>query len=100
MILSIQQIALAHLSRQDLTILNAKTEIRPERTAALGIDFYHPGHIRKPLDKARFCVARFEWRKGRWRRVYKYGGPKQLDQAQEALVDQARRFGLPIINQA
>lgn len=98
--LSIQQLALAHMTKEDLAICHVASVSRPQRAAALGIDWYQPDHRHKPLDRMRFVVARFEWQGTCWRRVYKYGGPRPLNEIQAALESQAKRLGLPIIDQA
>lgn len=74
-----------------------RAEARAECTAALDVDFYRPEHRSKPLEQARFVVARFEWRGGMWRRARKFGGPKLYADAVADLQYRMRSSGLPYI---
>lgn len=94
---ALAQIAIAHLGTRDLVDLAQGAVDRPERSAALGIDFYRRDHQRLPLDRMRFCVARFEWQGTRWRRVYKHTGPLTITEAHTRLKCLSDRLNHPTI---
>lgn len=105
---SLEQLALAHLDHQRLAELAAMAEARPLGQYAIGIDWLRKDHRLMLPEKARYCVAIFEWRESvrfgprkpaplSWHRVRRISGPLRLEQIQSDVERHSRRLGHPII---
>lgn len=97
---SLEQLAVAHIPESVLRRYLEAAMARPLNQYGIGIDWLTREHRLKPPERARYCIAIFQWRGERWHRVRKISGPRVLKDIQIDVRRQAERLGYPIITSA